>query len=192
MKDPELLKRLEWFDFPLKYPGETLLSHLVDKTALGDRKARIAVKEYRRFLYLAAVSDREVVPSPLIDHLWQLHITLSRTYFEDFCPRIIGRVIIRQPRRPGAANDLAYAETLTLYAAEFGERSDRNVWPEPAAQRRSLGLKIMMILGLVAGFGGYFLGLSEDASALVVVMTSIPFWIDDIFGPWTANKRDQD
>lgn len=100
------------------------------------------VEEYRRFMYLVGSTGDELTPSPIVDVVWRLHVQDTRAYFDDFCPRIIGRTIHRpeqdQPGPVGFQDDPAYGRTLDLYAKEFG-RPQVQFWPDPdiAAVRAS-------------------------------------------------------
>jgi hypothetical protein len=131
VKDQELWQRLRRYTFPLSSGRGTLEDHLVQKTKLGRSKSARAIEEYRRFLYLAASSGEPVAPSPLIDRLWHTHINDTRAYLDEFCGKVIGRVIHHSPGRAKVADDPTYQRTLDLYAAEFGDEPTHKVWPRP-------------------------------------------------------------
>ena len=42
------------------------------------------MEEYKKFLYLMAVSDHPVTPSIEVDHVWHLHLIYTRQYWNDF------------------------------------------------------------------------------------------------------------
>lgn len=129
MKDAELWQRLRSYSFPLQVGDSSLERHLIEKTRLGAAKAARAVEEYRRFLYLAAISGEPVAPSPLIDRVWHTHIQDTRAYVEGFSRDVVGKMIHHSPGRTKAADDPAYQRTLDLYAVEFKEQPFRKVWP---------------------------------------------------------------
>lgn len=206
LTDPALWQRLQDHSFPLDDQGMTLRSYLDKKTQLAGsgglnfdsvtaEKSKIAVQEYRRFLYLAAISDGAAVPSPLIERLWQTHITHSKVYFDQFSPRIMGRVIHHTPGRDSAAMDQAYLDTLELYRVEFGVRAFEKVWPNPetAAETKrkahlglrlfglaAIGIVISPLFGLGWGHVIPFLGLSF--AALILFGLSLP-------SEWSVKSR---
>ena len=42
------------------------------------------MEEYKKFLYLMAVSDHPVTPSIEVDQAWHLHLIYTRQYWDDF------------------------------------------------------------------------------------------------------------
>ena len=50
-----------------------------------------AITEYKKFMFLASVSDEMVSPSPVVDEVWHLHLLDSKSY-SDFC-KLLGKKI---------------------------------------------------------------------------------------------------
>lgn len=100
--------------------------------------ARRATEEYKKFVYLAAVSPTPVTPSDIVDQVWHLHLTLTRSYWNDLCGAVLGKALHHEPTMGGATEDARYGrqydETLALYRAEFGCDAPTAFWP-PAAAR---------------------------------------------------------
>lgn len=103
--------------------------------------AAMVIEEYRRFLYLAAISDREVTPSRAVDAAWHLHLTWGRHYWDELCGRILRRPLHHLPGDGSAADEerhrRQYLETLALYERVFGASPPHGIWPRPEAQARS-------------------------------------------------------
>jgi hypothetical protein len=99
--------------------------------------AERVVGEYRRFCYLALTAGHEVTPSDQVDQAWHLHLTYSRDYWEEFCPRVLGKPLHHGPTAGGAAEKARYyeqyAQTLRSYEAVFG-LIPADVW-SPASER---------------------------------------------------------
>ena len=70
MRDPDLWRRLDAFD--LDGPGATgaLAARVARRLGWTDAYAAATLAELRRFLYLAAVADRETKPSAPIEAAW--------------------------------------------------------------------------------------------------------------------------
>lgn len=99
-------------------------AQLAERTGWNGARCARAIDEYLRFCAVAARLGGRAAPSAAVDEVWHLHLTWTRDYWEDFCPRRLGFALHHQPARglPGEQTSLreAYAETLHAYAAEFG------------------------------------------------------------------------
>ena len=97
--------------------------------------ARRVIDEYRRFLFLSQVAGHPVTPSVAVDQAWHLHLTYSRSYWEELCGRILGRPLHHDPTEGGTAEGEKfhdwYAATLESYARVFGTPPPPDVWPAP-------------------------------------------------------------
>jgi hypothetical protein len=94
------------------------------------------VEEYRRFVYLAMAAGHPVTPSVDVDHAWHLHLTYTRSYWEEMCGRVLGRPLHHDPTRGGLAEGAKftdwYARTLRSYQEAFGSAPPADIWPSPA------------------------------------------------------------
>ena len=94
------------------------------------------IEEYRRFVYLAMTAGHTVTPSVAVDEAWHLHLTYTRSYWDEMCGTVLGRPLHHDPTRGGAAEGGrfldAYARTLRSYRAAFGEAPPADIWPSPA------------------------------------------------------------
>jgi len=99
--------------------------------------ARNVVQEYKRFVYLAATSEKSVTPSDEVDQVWHLHLVYTRHYWGDFT-NIIGKPIHHGPTKGGSVEGQRYREqyryTLERYREEFSCAPPRDIWPDE--QRR--------------------------------------------------------
>ena len=121
-------------------PGITL--SFVDRLARDNGWSRgyaaRVMREYRRFLLLAATAGHQVTPSDAVDQAWHQHLTYSRSYWDDLCGRVLGFALHHGPTAGGAAEDARYADqyarTLVRYTATFGETPPADIWPDPATR----------------------------------------------------------
>jgi hypothetical protein len=155
--------------------------------------AERVTREYRRFLYLAALSAGEITPSRAVDAAWHLHLTYSRHYWDELCGRILGRPLHHNPSTGAAADEERFArqyeDTLALYRRTFGETPPREIWPslatvpdeeeepeapDPAMRNITLAsicIPILLVLGAVSfGGGGAFLGGAAGMALLSAVI----------------------
>jgi hypothetical protein len=102
-----------------------------------DVAARV-VGEYRRFLYLMATSTGTVTPSEAVDEAWHLHLSYTRSYWDDLCGKIIGRPLHHDPTKGGAEEAerfaAAYAYTLLRYRDVFGAAPPGDIWPDASVR----------------------------------------------------------
>lgn len=100
--------------------------------------AEAALTEYRRFLYLAAVSDRPVTPSEAVDQAWHLHLSYTRHYWDVLCGEMLGRPLHHEPTAGGrdeaARHRGQYEATLWLYRETFGAAPPVEIWPDTGAR----------------------------------------------------------
>jgi hypothetical protein len=99
-------------------------------TAYADR----CITEYKRFLYLVAVSEREITPSDQVDQVWHLHLLYTKSYWIDLCQKTMGCQVHHKPTK-GGAQELArfrrqYQNTLDLYVDVFGSKPPADIWPD--------------------------------------------------------------
>ena len=107
-----------------------------------------AVREYKRFVYLAMTAGRPMCPSEEVDQVWHLHLTYTRSYWQRFCGEVLKTPLHHDPTRGGAAEGrkhwAMYADTLVAYEAAFGEPPPADLWP-PADQRFGEDLEVARV-----------------------------------------------
>ena len=136
--DPELRARLQAFS--PDEPGAVFpfSARLARENGWSRARALRVVEEYRRFLYLAMTAGHPVTPSVDVDQAWHLHLTCTRSYWEELCGRVLGRPLHHDPTRGGRAEGEKfvdwYARTLASYRAAFGQAPPADVWPAPGAR----------------------------------------------------------
>ena len=121
--------------------------------------AQRVVREYKRFAVLAIAMEQGASPSPEVDRVWHLHLTDTRRYWGEFCPRILGQPLHHEPSRGGIAEARKfkefYRQTLVAYAQLFGEPPPRDIWPAPeVVSKRSLRAMVAGPISRLLSFGG--------------------------------------
>ena len=107
------------------------------------RYALRAIEEYKKFVFMACTSPTPVTPSEEVDQVWHLHLVYTKSYWDDFCGKVLGRPFHHSPTEGGTQENHKYREqytrTLEHYATTFGEKPPADIWPAPD-QRFSGGL----------------------------------------------------
>ena len=103
--------------------------------------AKQAISEYKKFVYLTATSQMPVTPSDIVDQVWHLHLTYSRSYWNEMCGEVLGKPLHHGPTKGGAAQDAnyrnLYAATLATYRREFDCEPPAVLWPASGARFES-------------------------------------------------------
>ena len=135
MRNRDLWRRLEAFEFDA--PGSDApfsLKLAVAENWNDDYTVRV-LEEYRRFLYLTQIQSAQITPSIPVDRAWHMHMTYTRSYWEDLCAGVIGAKLHHNPVESEAdmPRYLAqYEATKTLYEREFGAAPPEDIWPGKA------------------------------------------------------------
>ena len=93
------------------------------------------VDEYKKFMLLAVAAGHPVTPSDQVDQAWHLHLTYSRSYWQDLCNGVLRKDIHHGPTQGGAKEaikfDHWYRNTLNTYSRFFGCPPPKDIWPDP-------------------------------------------------------------
>lgn len=137
-QNSELLKSIESFDIDGGEAALPFAARLAREQGWSRGYADRAIREYKRYVFLAMCSDVPVCPSEDVDAAWHLHLTYTRSYWKRFCGDVLGRPLHHDPTRGGPAEAdkhlKMYEATLAAYREAFGEEPPADIWP-PAMQR---------------------------------------------------------
>lgn len=133
LTDPNLWARIRLAPLPVTCDGAEFARALANAHDMPLRDAREVEQEYRRFLYLAAVSEAQRVAPVQVRLAWQLHA--SAPDYAAFCNGVLQKPLPLDDtsRMLGAA--AAYQQTRSDYSREFGQEPTRFVWPEGITPR---------------------------------------------------------
>jgi len=133
MTDPHLWDRIKLATLPVSPARHEFPQALAYMSDLPVYEAREVVEEYRRFLYLAAISDDHRVPPEPVRKAWEMHA--HNPEYTAFCAGALGKPLgLDDGARKFGAN-AAYRRTLEAYEREFGTLPPAAIWP-PAIQLR--------------------------------------------------------
>lgn len=96
--------------------------------------AKRCVAEYKKFIYLAMISEQAVTPSDEVDQVWHLHLTYTQSYWIDLCRNVLGKSLHHGPTKGGASESrkyrFQYQATLDKYREVFGLVPQSDIWPD--------------------------------------------------------------
>lgn len=136
----ELWQRLEAHDFGTAGCTLSFARKLAREHGWSPAYTDGAIREYKRFCFLATVAGHAVSPSDAVDEVWHQHLTYSRDYWQRYCPDVLGSNLHHEPTRGGhdqmRLHYAQYAETLASYQRWFGPPPEA-YWPDALTQTAS-------------------------------------------------------
>lgn len=138
MKKQDLYQKIMQFEIDSDQNALPFAKRLARENAWSDAFAEEVIIEYKRFIYLTVVCDKEVTPSDEIDQVWHLHLTYTRSYWSALCKGILGHELHHLPTKGGKQEQARfkqqYAETLEAYQQEFQTNAPEKIWPPVKAR----------------------------------------------------------
>lgn len=129
----ELWERLQNFKVDPDHVSLSFVSRLARENGWSRRYSQRVFDEYRKFAFLAMVSGHMCTPSDQVDQAWHLHLTYTRSYWEEFCGKVLPRPLHHDPTKGGAKEndkyDDWYNRTLESYRRVFGHEPPADIWP---------------------------------------------------------------
>ena len=142
-----LYQRLQ--DFELDDPTHEFgfTRHLMKNQGWTLIYAQRAIAEYKKFAFLTVVANHQAVPSDQVDQVWHSHVLLTQSYWEEFCPKVLGKKLHHHPARGGRAEraefHYLYAQTIASYRHFFGS-PPTDIW-SPLDRRFGAELKMQRV-----------------------------------------------
>lgn len=131
MIHPELWENIQNVDFQTLDTAFPFVERLARENEWTMSYANAVINEYKRFVYLAALSDQELLPSDEVNQVWVLHLTYTRHYWVDF-RKVLGVALHHNPTK--IADDTQekltqhYAYTKQMYRDEFRAEPHPEIW----------------------------------------------------------------
>lgn len=132
-----LWQRIRDFQFDAPNASFPLSKRLAREQGWTPAYTAQVIDEYRRFAFLAAEAGHPVTPSKAVDEAWHLHLLYTRNYWEEFCPKVLGRSLHHHPSDGNSESEQMfedqYEKTLTSYERLFAEPPPSTIWPRQGA-----------------------------------------------------------
>lgn len=131
----ELYQRIQAFSFDRPDTQLTFSKKLAKDNGWSLSYAQKVIAEYKKFTFLAVAAGHPVAPSDQVDQVWHLHLSYTRSYWQEFCPQILQTPLHHDPSRGGLSEQLKlddwYNKTLESYKHFFGQTPPLDIWPNP-------------------------------------------------------------
>jgi len=134
VQEVELFKNIQAFELDKADSCLSFSKRLARENRWTDTFTHRVIEEYKKFAFLAIVAGHPVTPSDQVDQAWHLHLTYTRSYWQEFCPKVLGKPLHHEPTRGGGDeqgkfNDW-YGKTLASYERLFGYKPPEDIWPD--------------------------------------------------------------
>ena len=131
----QLFAQIKAFSFDKPDTKYTFVRRLAHENNWSFEYAYRVIEEYRKFAFLAVVAEHIVTPSEQVDRVWHLHLTYTHSYWNEFCPQILGKPLHHQPSQGGSSEQIKYqnlyCQTLDSYTKFFGDPPPIDIWSSP-------------------------------------------------------------
>jgi hypothetical protein len=133
-----LYDKLQNFSVDKSYIDFSFDKRLARENAWSLAYSRRVIAEYKKFLLLASTAGHPCTPSDQVDMAWHLHLTYTKSYWNDLCVNVLPAPLHHNPTEGGAAEGQKfedwYARTRQSYREIFGYEPPADIWP-PAQER---------------------------------------------------------
>lgn len=121
--------KIQNFDFDAPMSEYSFSIRLASENVWTQNFTKKALLEYKKFMYLAAISPVMVSPSAIVDIVWHQHLIFSESY-QNFC-KLLGKTIQHIPSTHNRADFKKFQEakeqTKQLYETHFGNQP-KDIW----------------------------------------------------------------
>lgn len=132
-----LWQRLQAFEIDNENTRFSFCQRLARENAWSLSYAQAVVEEYKRFLFLCVATEHPHTPSDEVDQAWHLHLSYTRSYWDELCAKVLQCPLHHNPtkggRQEGDKFQHWYQRTLATYHEYFGT-PPTDIWP--SAERR--------------------------------------------------------
>ncbi|MGK4568822.1 glycine-rich domain-containing protein [Flavobacterium sp. 3HN19-14] len=157
--DKELWAQIAAFDFDKPLSPLGFSARLSKENFWTTDFTKNAIIEYKKFMYLAAVSENMVSPSEIVDTVWHEHLVFTQSYNE-FCTILKKRIAhIPSTHRKEEFEKFRIAKDFTMqqYEAFFGKQP-RDYWfyndifASLQLEKAKFKIRTFLLLGIFAFF----------------------------------------
>ena len=122
------------FGFDSEGTQLTFTKRLARENGWNSNYTARVIEEYKKFIFLCCVSPTQVTPSDPVDQAWHLHLTYTRSYWDDLCENTLGRNIHHSPTKGGKGEqqkfDGCYTTLKEIYLEKFGTIPPPDIWQD--------------------------------------------------------------
>lgn len=145
MKDQTLWRKIQSFALDQKDSEFTFSKRLARDNDWTIDYSKKVIEEYKKFIYLCCISNKQITPSDAVDQAWHLHLTYTKSYWKEFCAHTLKKEIHHNPTKGGSSErekfSNCYDQTFQVYREEFGEDPDSKIWFDNKKRFKEINFK---------------------------------------------------
>ncbi|MDJ0601160.1 MAG: hypothetical protein QNJ37_20245 [Crocosphaera sp.] len=127
-----LYNKIQAFSLDKPNANYSYTQRLMDENNWSLDYTKRIIEEYKKFVFLAVISPGSLTPSKIIDKAWHLHLIYTDSYWNQFCPHILGCYLHHDPSHGGEAElekyHHDYQKTIAIYQNCFGYLPPDDIW----------------------------------------------------------------
>jgi len=202
----ELWNRILTFDFDYPHSEYGFTTRLAKENFWTKKFTTDAILEYKKFMFLAAISNTMVSPSETVDVVWHQHLIFTKSYYK-FC-EILGKQIQHIPSTRNKEDfekfKQAKEQTKILYEKEFGIQPENiwkfnNMFESLNLEKAKYKLRTFINFGIIAFvfsiFPAYFIlnpfYVRIEGSAFIFLFFVLAFMVFFVLEIYNKNKLNQ-
>jgi len=110
----------------------TFSQRLARENGWNKNYALRVIEEYKKFLFLCCVSTTPVTPSDPVDQAWHLHLTYTKSYWNNLCKNTLKREVHHNPTKGGKTEQdkfyNLYGGLQQIYFQKFSSYPPTDIW----------------------------------------------------------------
>ncbi len=207
--ESQLWQKIEAFRIDKPNAIFTFADKLAKENNLSISFTHRLILEYKKFIFLCAVLPNDVSPSKLVDITWHLHLTYTKSYWDDLCSDLLNKKIHHSPSQGNSKEtkelSKSFEYTLEMYKHYFGQNPPDDIWNnlkrKEKIQLKSIDTSIYWIFKkpnfqfsstafqslFIISFSLFFLGCSSPQDYIIIAIGIFLF----IFGAINSSSRNR-
>jgi hypothetical protein len=130
----QLWEKIWGFEFDEPDTKLTFAVRLARENGWTLRYTGRTIAEYKKFIFLCCTSSHPVTPSDPVDQAWHLHLTYTKSYWQNFCRDTLGKEIHHNPTKGGKAEQQKFSSLYKglheIYIEKFGMQPPQDIWQD--------------------------------------------------------------
>ncbi|WP_202390809.1 hypothetical protein [Flavobacterium sp. Sd200] len=207
----QLWSKILNFEFDAPETKLTFKTRLARENGWTSIYTKRVIDEYKKFIFLCCTSAEPITPSDPVDQAWHLHLTYTKSYWQNLCRDTLGMEIHHNPTKGGKSEQqkfsISYKKLYELYTEKFNSQPPTDIWHDekirfsdidfvrtnkakywivrkPSAKIRSLIMQLF-----ITALAMLFIQASDSFGFLIIFITIILFNIFRKKGNGNGNEN---
>jgi len=130
----QLWDKIQGFEFDEPDTQLTFAERLKRENGWTHDYTQQVIEEYKKFIFLCCTAPTAVTPSDPVDQAWHLHLTYTKSYWNNLCRDTLGKEIHHNPTKGGKSEQekfsTLYKGLHEIYSEYFGQHPPAHIWQD--------------------------------------------------------------